>query len=223
LGRGLLAARYSGTMAHPLVRVGGEWIYGLLATCCMCTVLWGWGVVVVWRGGRGLLAACCMCTVLERGELHGDATRSVTDTTLRLTMYLMPSCCCCCCCCCRCRCCCCCCRCCCCRCCCCCCLLCVQACGADDELTEEDVEGGEVDSIAQRLTQLVQEVSLKSGARGRMSRGQGGSAARRTLRWTALHRDSHSWYRRRVVVLLKPGATGRFRGDGCRDFGGQDL
>jgi hypothetical protein len=34
----------------------------------------------------------------------------------------------------------------------------LQACGADDELSEEDVEAGEVDSIAQRLTQLVQEV-----------------------------------------------------------------
>jgi hypothetical protein len=34
----------------------------------------------------------------------------------------------------------------------------MQACGADDELSEEDVESGEVDSIAQRLTQLVQEV-----------------------------------------------------------------
>jgi hypothetical protein len=48
----------------------------------------------------------------------------------------------------------------------CCCLLCVQACGADDELTEEDVEGGEVDAIAQRLTQLVQEVGAKPGAVG---------------------------------------------------------
>jgi hypothetical protein len=38
------------------------------------------------------------------------------------------------------------------------CCACVQACGADDELTQEDVEEGEVDSIAQRLTQLVQEV-----------------------------------------------------------------
>lgn len=39
--------------------------------------------------------------------------------------------------------------------------VCLQACGADDELSEDDVEGGEVDSLAHRLTQLVQEVRCR--------------------------------------------------------------